>query len=414
MPIVIFIGNGLVAFDIPNCEAIENSLYTNYYYFIGLLSFVWIIIFSTVKFVKEKKTEDKKQIALLGVGISLFLLSFFTTGYFASLIDNFELEQYGLFGMTIFMAFLAYLIVRFKAFDIKLIATQALVWGLVILIGSQFFFIQNNINKILTAITLILAGGMGYTIVRSVKKEIELKEELEVANTNQQSLIHFISHQLKGFFTKSKMIFAGIIEEDFGQTTPILKEVATEGLKSDDNAVSMIQNILGASNLKKGTTTYEMKNVDLSQIVKKASDAYKMEIEAKGIELITDISTEPIMVNADEKQMSQVIRNLIDNSIKYTQKGFIKVSFKKEKINNKEVALFKTEDSGVGLTDSDKDKLFTEGGRGDDSVRINVNSTGYGLYIVKKIVENHNGKIWAESAGRGHGSKFFVELDVVK
>jgi signal transduction histidine kinase len=66
------------------------------------------------------------------------------------------------------------------------------------------------------------------------------------------------------------------------------------------------------------------------------------------------------------------------------------------------------------LTDSDKDKLFTEGGRGDDSVRINVNSTGYGLYIVKKIVENHNGKIWAESAGRGHGSKFFVELDVVK
>ena len=64
----------------------------------------------------------------------------------------------------------------------------------------------------------------------------------------------------------------------------------------------------------------------------------------------------------------------------------------------------------VYISDKDKEKLFTEGGKGEESLKVNTNSTGYGLYIVKKIVETHKGKIWAESAGRGHGSKFLVEL----
>ncbi len=412
-PMIIFINDGLVAFDIPNCEAIENPLYINYYYFIGVLSFVWIIIFSTVKFIKEKEAENKKQIALLGIGISLFLLSFFTAGYFASLIDNFELEQYGLFGMTIFMAFLAYLIVRFKAFEIKLIATQALVVGLVILIGSQFFFIQTNINRILTAITLVIAAGVGLEIIRSVKIEIALKEELELANTNQQSLIHFISHQLKGFFTKSKMIFAGIIEDDFGPSPVVLKDIAKEGLKSDDNAVLMIQNILGASNLRKGTVAYEFKQVDLSSLIKSLCESFSLEAKEKKLAFEMNIPETPVVVNADEKQISQVFKNLVDNSIKYTPSGFVKVSLDVIKDGTKKRALFKLADSGVGLTDDDNHKLFTEGGRGVDSVKVNVNSTGYGLYIVKKIVETHSGRIWAQSEGRGKGSCFFVELNVI-
>lgn len=65
---------------------------------------------------------------------------------------------------------------------------------------------------------------------------------------------------------------------------------------------------------------------------------------------------------------------------------------------------------GVGLTDDDKAGLFKEGGRGKDSLRINMDSTGYGLYSAKMVIEAHNGRVWAESAGKDKGSTFFIEL----
>jgi signal transduction histidine kinase len=58
-------------------------------------------------------------------------------------------------------------------------------------------------------------------------------------------------------------------------------------------------------------------------------------------------------------------------------------------------------------------KLFTKGGRGTDSLKINVNSTGYGLFFVKKVVEAHKGRAWVESDGPRKGSTFFVELPAV-
>ncbi|MFA6430132.1 MAG: HAMP domain-containing sensor histidine kinase [Candidatus Paceibacterota bacterium] len=398
----------------PNCEVIEDSLYTYYYYFIGLLSFVWILIFSFHKYFKTKIKEEKQQIFYLTFGMSAFLISFFIAGFFASYFDNFNLEQYGLFGMVVFIAYLAFLIVKFKAFDIKLIGSQALVWALIVLVGSEFFFVESLINQILVGATLIISSVSGLLIVRSVKREIALREHLEIANRNQESLIHFISHQLKGFFTKSKMIFSGIVEDDFGQTSYELKEAAKEGLLSDDNAVSMIQDILGASNLKKGTTTYNMKEIDFTQIVKKICSGFTKDVETKGLELKCNVPEIPMKILADSTQIDQVVKNLIDNSLKYTPKGSVEVSLGSEKKDGKDKVLLVIKDTGIGLSESDKNKLFTEGGKGDESLKVNVNSTGYGLYIVKKIVENHGGKIWAESDGRGMGSRFYVELGMIK
>ena len=81
-----------------------------------------------------------------------------------------------------------------------------------------------------------------------------------------------------------------------------------------------------------------------------------------------------------------------------------------EKKENK--ILFSVKDTGVGITDEDKKNLFTEGGRGANSVKVNVDSTGYGLYTVKMVVEAHKGRVWGESEGPGKGSQFYIELPV--
>ncbi|MDD4989466.1 MAG: HAMP domain-containing sensor histidine kinase, partial [Candidatus Pacebacteria bacterium] len=108
----------------------------------------------------------------------------------------------------------------------------------------------------------------------------------------------------------------------------------------------------------------------------------------------------------DKEQLKHVVRNLIDNSIKYTPTGSVNVSL--EKKDGK--ILFAVKDTGVGITPEDKKRLFTEGGHGAESQTINVESTGFGLFIVKGIVEAHHGRVWAESEGKGKGSQFYAEF----
>src|SRR6185295_7719395 len=104
--------------------------------------------------------------------------------------------------------------------------------------------------------------------------------------------------------------------------------------------------------------------------------------------------------------LKETINNLIENSIRYTRAGSIKVGL--EKGDGK--VLFSIKDTGVGISDEDMKNLFTEGGRGKDSVKVNVDSTGYGLYTVKLVVDAHGGRVWAQSGGVDQGATFFMEL----
>ena len=92
-----------------------------------------------------------------------------------------------------------------------------------------------------------------------------------------------------------------------------------------------------------------------------------------------------------------VVRNLIDNAVRYTLSGGISVRLSRSKDN----LLLSVKDSGVGITQEDKARLFTEGGHGKDSLKVNVHSTGYGLYFAKGIVEATQGAYLGRIRGRG-------------
>ena len=110
----------------------------------------------------------------------------------------------------------------------------------------------------------------------------------------------------------------------------------------------------------------------------------------------------------DKNKMRQVILNLIDNSIKYTQEGGIIIDTKI--VNSKLQILIK--DTGGGMSKEDLAKLFESFSRGITGSQSYTEGTGLGLYIAKKFVEIHNGKIWAESDGIGKGANFFIELPI--
>lgn len=234
-----------------------------------------------------------------------------------------------------------------------------------------------------------------------------LTQALETANRAQENLLHFISHEIKGYLAKSEAGFAAIVEGDYGATTAELHQMATVALAEVRKGVTTVMDILDASNLKKGSVSYAKKSFDLVKGTEFVILDLRKVAEDKGLKLEYHPSVQSLLLDGDEdKLVKHVIRNIVDNSIKYTPHGSVTVTLSKEAA----MARLVVEDTGVGITPEDMSHLFTEGGRGKDSIKINVHSTGYGLFIAKQIVEAHGGKVWAESDGEGKGSRFIVEL----
>jgi hypothetical protein len=173
----------LPTFDGVWCIPTENNFFNYYYYFFGLISFIGIFIL----FIKNRKLNkaNRKSVPLFVVGIECFLFLFLSLDFLASyLVDNgyttnYDLAPYGLFGMIVFIGFLALIIVKFKAFNIKAYGAQILVFTQIALIGSQFFFLESGTAIILAAITLVVTSIIGINLMRSVKKEILQREHIE-------------------------------------------------------------------------------------------------------------------------------------------------------------------------------------------------------------------------------------------
>jgi hypothetical protein len=197
-------------------------------------------------------------------------------------------------------------------------------------------------------------------------------------------------------------------EPSYGACTEEAKPMLEEGFKSLTEGVGFVTDFLNASNIDKGTHKYVMEPFDLKSLVLEVAEKQRPMAEDRGLSFETHISEGDFNINADKQQLNHAVGNLIDNSIYYTPNGGLVVNL--ERIKDK--ILFSVKDTGIGISPELKPKLFTKGGRDKNSLKINVNSTGFGLSFVKGVAEAHKGRVWAESDGPDKGSVFYMELPV--
>jgi signal transduction histidine kinase len=412
----------LGGFNITNCDAFdfESLPLKTYTSSLGFLAMVWILIL----FIHKYRTSDssfRKQIILMGTGIELFLFSFFGMEFLATyltrigFLPNSGLELYGLFGMVIFMIYISILIVRFKTFNGKLFATQVLVWALVILVGSEFFFAQTSTVEILIAITLVISAWLGLTIIRSVKKEIEAKENERLQHLKYEELAnrfeninHILAHDVKNTLGKNKDIFVELNAGTFGEITDQGKNFLTRLTTDTRELITSVTNILKAGDKMKP----DPKSFDFKQALLEVIESVKDEAEKKGLKIETQIDEkENYMVNADRSLIvPHVLKNLIENAVNYNiQNGSIWINLSKK---DPKTVLLVVKDNGHGMSEETKKKLFTAGGHGEDSLKFNVHTSGYGLLIARQTMDAHSGKVDGSSEGKEKGSTFFIELPV--
>lgn len=412
-------------FDLTSCDrdAIEGPL-VYYGYVLEIIYTLAIIFYAFSAYRYKKAAIERQQIVLITTGVVLFLLSFAFGNIIGSLFYDLPLlgedyswtvGQYGLFGVPVFIGLLSYMIVRFRLFNIGLIAAQALVIALVAVIGSEYAFVDTLMNQVLVSVTLVLTGVLGIMLIRSVRREVEQREdierlarELEDTNERQETLIHFIGHEVKGFLTKAEGAFAALCEGDFGAMPEKAQPFVREALRQTRDGATSVSDILKASNMKKGTTAYRKEPFDLKDLVVEVVEKTRSAAEGKKLKLTLYLKgSEKYPLTGDRAEVGDhVLRNLIDNAIAYTPSGAIDVTLEKRDKGY----VISVKDTGIGISAEDKAHLFTEGGHGKESQKVNIHSTGYGLFIAKSIVEAHGGTIRVESAGPGKGSTFIVEL----
>lgn len=174
----------------------------------------------------------------------------------------------------------------------------------------------------------------------------------------------------------------------------------------------LFQDLLTASKGEDGRLASKPEIINVAEFLQEIVEQEKMAAERKGLQLVFDDGTEqtktvtPLMyVHVDPERLREVVLNLLDNAIKYTQKGMITLgcSLKEQGV------VVRVSDTGMGIATEDIPHLFQKFYRTDNSATREIGGTGLGLYICKQIVETMRGQIWVESTV-GAGSTFYVEL----
>ncbi len=168
----------------------------------------------------------------------------------------------------------------------------------------------------------------------------------------------------------------------------------------------VVNDILDFSKMNEHKFSLKPENFNLRSLKKVLVDLFSEKAEKKGIELHVEFDCpEPFYVHGDQFRLTQVFMNLINNAIKFTDRGFVSVSANVETIGTEAILRCSVRDSGCGISEENLSKLFTEFEQFDEVLRKQTEGSGLGLAICKRLVELMQGVIWVDSSP-DHGSSF--------
>ena len=229
-------------------------------------------------------------------------------------------------------------------------------------------------------------------------KKKEKKSELE--------FVSLASHQLRTPLTIMKGYLSMLLEGEFGAINNKKQKAAIAAVYSaNERLVRLVENLLNFAQLEK--KKINKTNFNFSLMMKEVIKEMKPQAKWDNLALQLVMPTKKIFIKADELMLRQVLINLLDNAIKYTKSGKVKVvvSMKNKKL------LISVIDTGPGTDPKNLKKIFEKFERRKVQ-DANDEGFGLGLYACRIIIEVHNGKIWAQTRGKGFGFKVNIEIPI--
>ncbi len=243
----------------------------------------------------------------------------------------------------------------------------------------------------------------------------EATQELRVKNAMLKKLdkakdefVSMASHQLRTPLTSVKGYLSMVVEGDAGKITAQQKSLLDEAYSSNERMVNLVNDFLNVSRIQTGKFMLDKVSVDLAKLVSEEVSNLVQNATKRQIKLDYKAPTDVPTLNIDEGKIRQVVMNYIDNAIYYSNlDSTIKIDLS---VDGDDV-LFTVKDTGIGVPISEQAGLFTKFYRASNARKARPDGTGVGLYLAKKIITAHDGKI-VFSTIEGRGSTFGFRLPI--
>ena len=245
------------------------------------------------------------------------------------------------------------------------------------------------------------------TQIKKYQHELERKNrELEKLDQLKSDFVSIVSHELRTPLSITKEGISLVLDGVAGGISPKQSKILTTSKNNIDRLARIINSLLDISKIESGRVDLKKKAVDFEVLIKNVISSFVNIAKAKGLELRTNFPPgQGLSLYVDEDRMVQVFTNLIGNSLKFTEKGYVDISL----VQRENEVEFTVSDTGVGITAEDLPKVFTKFLQFGRTPGAGEKGTGLGLSIAKGLIELHRGKIWVESEA-GKGTKFVFTL----
>jgi len=383
-----------------------------------VIFFLWSTFLVFKKYFRSTAL-NKKQWLVIGSGFiaAYTLLIFFVFLRVITLNDTSYVPLSPLFILPIFIG-VAFAILRHNLFNVRVITAEFFTFFLLVASVIEALIAKTVISQLIAFTIVILVLIFGILLVKSVHKEVKQRERLEEvtkalgqANTKlkkademKDQFLSFASHDLKSPIAKMKQ-WASLIYDKTYKEPKQVEDTAYKIKITGDRALRLVEEFLDLRKIEEGKMEFNPETKNVAAMVKEISNDFVPVAQQAGLTLTYFSQKEELNADIDEIKFRQVIENLIDNSIKYTDKGSIKVDVQEEQHS----ILIAISDTGGGMSKEVISGIFEQFHRAE-GVKKTIKGTGLGLYIAKQIVESHHGQIWAESEGEGKGSTFKVRI----